>query len=135
TVMSVPADDPEMNRSMERARAEIDTFIARLGKPTPVDRNFALKAPVEDGDDVEHFWLNDVRYREGHFEGTIGNDPALVKNVKLGDSWRVARSEISDWMFVENGRLVGGYTIRVLLDRLDAEERQALLASLDFKVE
>jgi hypothetical protein len=38
-------------------------------------------------------------------------------------------------VFVEDAGLVGGHTIRVMLGRLSAADRQAMLASLDFKVD
>jgi len=135
TPMGVPEDDADMNRSIARARAEVATFIERLERPAAGDRLFALRAPVRDGVHVEHFWLDGVRYRDGSFEGSIANDQEFVRTVKFGDRLRVARDEISDWMFVENNRLVGGYTLRVMLDRLDAEERKAMLASFDFTIE
>lgn len=133
--MPVAADDADMNRAIERARAEVSTFISRLEKPLPGDRDFALKAAVKDGDSTEHFWLENVRHQDGHFEGTLGNSPEIVRNVKFGDRWRVAATEISDWMFVHDDRLVGGNTIRVMLDRLSPDERNTMTAGLNFKVD
>ena len=100
-----------MNRAIERARAEVSTFVARLEKPQPGDSEFAFKAPIKDGERTEHFWLQSVRHETGHLVGTISNDPEFVRTVKLGDHRRVPVNEISDWMFVSDGRLVGGYTI------------------------
>lgn len=133
--ISVAADDAELNGAIDRARAEVSTFLARLEKPRPGDSDFAFKAPVRDGDRVEHFWLGNVRHESGHLVGTIANDPELVRTVKLGDHRRVPVNEISDWMFVSDGRLVGGYTTRVMLRRLGEDERKATLASLPFKIE
>ena len=124
-----------MNRAIERARSEVSTFITRLDKPQPGDSDFAFKAPVRDGDRVEHFWLGNVRHESGDLVGMIGNDPEFVRTVKVGEQRRVPRNEISDWMYVSDGRLVGGYTTRVMLRRLGEHERKAMLASLPFKVE
>jgi uncharacterized protein YegJ (DUF2314 family) len=131
----MPADDLAMSRAVERARAEVATFIGRLEKPLPGDRGFAVKAAIMDAGETEHFWLVDVRQRDGQFVGTIGNDPESVKNVKLGDAWHVAANQISDWMFVHDDRLVGGYSIRVIMDRLSPDERKVMVAGLNFKIE
>jgi uncharacterized protein YegJ (DUF2314 family) len=91
--------------------------------------------PVKDGENTEHMWLSPVRYDGKEFHGTINNEATLVKNVKLGDEASVEPSQISDWMFVEKGKLVGGYTIRVLRDGLSAEERKEFDASVPFTID
>jgi uncharacterized protein YegJ (DUF2314 family) len=52
----------------------------------------------------------------------------------MGDRVSVNPNEISDWAFVENGRLVGGYTIRVLYTELSPEGRQALEKEARFHI-
>ena len=51
--------------------------------------------------------------RRHSFQGTVNNEPEKVKTVKMGQKVTVA-AKISDWMYVENRKLVGGYTMRVL---------------------
>jgi uncharacterized protein YegJ (DUF2314 family) len=58
-----------------------------------------------------------------------------VKGVKLKDQASVAPSAISDWMFIENGELMGGYTIRLLYSRASPEERGRLKAQAPFRLE
>ena len=53
----------------------------------------------------------------------------------MGDRVSVNPNEITDWAFVENGRLVGGYTIRVLYSELSPERRKALEAEARFRIE
>jgi uncharacterized protein YegJ (DUF2314 family) len=52
-----------------------------------------------------------VVYRDGEFDGVIGNDPGLVTKVRLGQKWKVKKS---DWMFVRAGKIHGNYTLRPL---------------------
>src|SRR5688572_28913479 len=75
-------DEKEMAAAIARARAEVDVFIAALEKQDGAD--FAVKAPIKDCDETEHFWLTDVVYRDGAFAGLIGNEPGTVRNVKMG---------------------------------------------------
>ena len=105
-----------------RARSEVDSFVAELAKGDGED--FAVKAPIRDGDNVEHFWLSDVVYRDGEFQGTIGNDPGIVTNVTFGQSWTIKKAEISDWMFMRGGKMYGNYTMRPLLKTMPAEEAE-----------
>jgi len=42
-------------------------------------------------------------------------------------------SYISDWMYIDDGYLVGGYTTRVIRDRMTPEEREAHDAEAPYK--
>ncbi len=121
-------DEQEMSAAIQRARSEVDTFIAALGAGNGSE--FAVKAPIEERGEVEHFWLVDVAYSDGKFEGTIGNDPGVVTNVKFGDTRSVARGEISDWMFMRDGKMHGNYTLRPLLEAMPAEEAERFRSML-----
>lgn len=119
----------EMDAAIARAQGEVDEFIVELQSGD--GENFAVKAPIQDGDAVEHFWLTDVVYSDGKFTGQIGNDPGIVENVSFGQSWTIARGEISDWMFMRDGKMHGNYTMRPLLVTLpeeQAEEFRAMFA-------
>ncbi|MGV3721508.1 MAG: YegJ family protein [Actinomycetota bacterium] len=134
-VVMVADDDPKMLAAIDKARATADTFIAALNAPKPTQSEFAVKLGVKDGEKVEHMWLSPVRFEGGRFHGVINNDAELVRTVKLGDTVTAEKSEISDWMYVQDGKLVGGYTIRVLRDQMGEAERKEMDQSLPFKVE
>ena len=113
-------DEQEMDAAIARARSEVDSFIAELSKGNGT--NFAVKVPIEDKGETEHFWLTDIAYQNGKFEGVIGNDPGIVTNVKSGQKWTVKKSEISDWLFMRGGKMYGNYTIRPLLKTMSEKE-------------
>jgi uncharacterized protein YegJ (DUF2314 family) len=48
---------------------------------------------------------------------------------------KTAKNEISDWMYVENKKLIGGYTIRVLRDNMPPEERREFERSVPFTLD
>ena len=134
-VHMIPGEDPEMNSAMEQARASVTTFITSLQNPGQNQTHFSVKAKVVDGEHTEHIWLYDVSYDGNQFLGKIGNNPLNVKNVSLGDEIALIPSEISDWMIVEDKKLVGGYTLRVLRNRLPGEERKKFDESLPFTID
>ncbi len=122
-------DEQEMDAAMELARSEVDTFIAVMQQGNGTD--FSVKVPIEDANGTEYFWISNIKYRDGSFEGTIGNEPGIVKNVKFGQKWTIAKSEISDWMYLRDGKMHGNYTMRVMLKSLpedQAEEMRSRLA-------
>jgi uncharacterized protein YegJ (DUF2314 family) len=134
-VISVPSDDPQMNAAIAKARATVDDFVSVLRAPKASQSMFSVKIPISDGDEREHFWLSGVRYDGSEFSGKIDNDPETVKTVKLGQAVSARSAEISDWMYVDHGKLVGGYTLRVLRDRMSPSDRAEFDRSVPFKVE
>jgi uncharacterized protein YegJ (DUF2314 family) len=134
-VVSVPADDPQMNAAIRDARRTVATFIAAVKSPKSSQNGFSVKMRIDDGDAVEHFWLEHVSFDGSVFRGTIDSDAETVTNVRLGDPERVKPSEISDWMYIDHGVLLGGYTIRALRNRLSGPDRAEFDRSLPFKIE
>ncbi len=134
-VTYVDASDSKMNAAIEQARSTADTFIAALQAPQPGQTGLSIKMAFTDGTNTEHMWLTDVKFDGTKFHGTVNNDPDRVKNVTNGQKASVARAEISDWMYVENGKLVGGYTLRVLRDGLSDAERADFDKSVPFAIE
>ena len=116
TLAPADFDEAAMDAAIERARSEVDQFIAKFERGE--GSQFAVKVPIEDGDHTEHFWLTNIRYEDGVFHGEIGNEPGVVKTVKLGQEWSIPKQEITDWIYMDDGRMYGNYTIRPLLDSM-----------------
>ena len=120
TLVESGYDQQEMDAAIARARSEVDAFIAELSNPTGSDH--AVKAAIVDDGATEHFWLIDVSFNNGEFKGTINNDPGIVGNVTIGQEWTIKKPEISDWMFMRDGRMHGNYTMRPLLKTMSESE-------------
>ncbi len=88
-----------------------------------------------DGTNSEHIWLSDVVFDGKIFKGTIGNEPLDVKTISFGDQTEVFPTEISDWMIIENNKLKGGYTIRVLRDSMSDNDKAKFDQSCPFQIE
>jgi uncharacterized protein YegJ (DUF2314 family) len=133
--VSVSADDPQMNAAIDQARKSVQQFIMALQSSKILESNFSVKKRFDQGEEVEHIWLTDITFDGQNFHGKVGNDPEEVKNIKLGDDAVVDKNEISDWMYIENGKLVGGYTIRVLYSRMTSDEKKDFLKGMPFSLE
>jgi uncharacterized protein YegJ (DUF2314 family) len=108
--------------------------VRREGKPNYLRVPFIVKKPFKDGEKVEHIWLSDVSFDGTNFRGRVDNEPLDVKNVTLGATATAAKGEISDWSYVDDGKLVGGYTIRVLYARMTRDEKKDFEAHGGFKI-
>ena len=108
--ISVSNDDAEMNAAIAKARAALPDFWRVFEKRGQGETNFALKVRITDKEGVEHFWAVDIERKDGKIFGTINNDPDIVQNVKFGDRITVNDADISDWLYLRNGKMVGNYT-------------------------
>jgi uncharacterized protein YegJ (DUF2314 family) len=133
--VSVSANDPEMNAAIDKARNTVQQFIDALKSPLPSQSDFFIKKPFTQGETVEHIWLMNVTFDGKDFHGKISNDPEEISGIKYGDDAVVGVNEISDWMYVQDGKLVGGYTFRVLFSRMTPEEKTNFLKQAAFKIE
>jgi uncharacterized protein YegJ (DUF2314 family) len=131
----VADDDPKMTAAMAEARRTVDRFILSLNNPKPSQSSFSVKLLIEDGDHGEHMWILPVRYEGGKFYGTINNEPDKVTTVKIGDEVSVAKDQVSDWMYIENRKLVGGYTLRVLRNSMPEKEREEFDRGIPFTID
>jgi uncharacterized protein YegJ (DUF2314 family) len=116
---TVTGRDAEMKQAVRQARKTVGTFITALQHPTGRQHDFEVKKPFIQGDKKEHIWLANVTYSGNRFHGYVDNTPREIKGLKFGQRVSVNPDEISDWAFIENGNLVGGYTIRVLSNGAD----------------
>jgi uncharacterized protein YegJ (DUF2314 family) len=53
-----------------------------------------------------------------------------VRTVRLGDRIEIAEHQISDWMYVRNGKWVGNYTLRPLLKRMPPHQAARYISKL-----
>jgi uncharacterized protein YegJ (DUF2314 family) len=130
-IFEVDAEDPEMLAAMMKARAEIEHFITVVQEGQ--GSTASVKIPLSENGRTEHFWINDLTYQNDEFSGLIDNDPQIVTSVCAGQRVKVNKADISDWLYFNSeGRMVGNYTLRVLLRRMPSEQVQDLKHELQW---
>ena len=131
-VQFVPTSDPVMNAAIEKAKATLPVFFARLAKPQPGDDGFAVKIyyPTSKGDG-EHIWANRVERKADMVTATINNEPRDIAGLKIGQRVTVPLGQLTDWMYTREGKIHGGQTIRAIIPALpkaQADQYRAMLA-------
>ena len=129
TVIGVDEAEPTMRQAIAESRLTVAEFVDLLASPGE-RKNFSIKAKFVEGAVVEWMWIVNPKATAEGFEGEIGNDPANLKKLKVGDRAAVKRDAIGDWMCIGPDGLEGGYTIRLLLPTLPAAEREAMRKEL-----
>jgi uncharacterized protein YegJ (DUF2314 family) len=127
--------DPDLESAIEEARATLDVFIQKIGTPYP-DRTFvAVKVRFSPPDESpQDIWVDEVTYSNGVFHGSMGDDIPSLK-LSMGEKVKIEKEDIVDWMIVEDGKLIGGYTIRLAVRRMSPEEKERFLKTLDYSIE
>ena len=123
----VPKDQKLMDRAIAKARETQMQFVNALQSKNPDYRSLSIKKPFPvpgETTDGEHMWITNVTWDGKNFAGDVNNDPVSTKAVAFGDHVTVTPQELSDWMYVDHGRLVGGYTVRVLHFQSSPEEQK-----------
>jgi uncharacterized protein YegJ (DUF2314 family) len=131
----VPNEHVAMREAVEKARKTVQKFIDALQHPASGETDFEVKKPFVQKNEIEHIWLSDVKFVGGRFQGKVDNLPEKIKGLKLGQLVSVNPDEISDWVYIKNGKLVGGYTIRAHYNELTPEQRKAFDRSADFRLD
>ena len=132
--IDIKPDDVEMNAAIAKARESLPQYWQVFEKRERGESDFALKVRITDKSGTEHFWANDIERREGSIKGTINNDPDIVARVKLGDRVTIPDADITDWLYMRDGKMVGNHTLRVLLKKMsssEAEQYKKMLAEPD----
>lgn len=119
-------DEQKMQQAIAEARSTLDTFLDRFRHPQPGDDAFHLKVKIEDKNGVEYFWVSDLKLAAEPYSGKIADEPGIVKAVSFGQEYRFTRSDVSDWMYMANGKMQGNYTLKVELESMPPQEAEAL---------
>jgi len=126
--------DVEMEAAFSDARNTLYIFIEQIGTPHPARTFVAVKTrffPLDNS--PQDIWVDTVTYSGGLFHGSMGDDiPSL--RLYLGDEVDVKPEDVLDWMIVEDGKLIGGYTIKLAYERMTPEEKQNFLKTLDYSL-
>ena len=127
--------DAELEAAVEQARGSLDDFLAKITTPHPYRSFVAVKVRfAPSGESAQDIWVDGVTYDDGVLRGMMGDDIPSLK-LEAGESIKIEEENIVDWMIVEDGKLIGGFTIRLAVQRMSPEERERFLETLDYVIE
>src|SRR5262245_51724181 len=125
-------DDPILEAATRKAQDSLPQFTARLKEPAPSQSHFSVKVAINSGGMVHYLWLLKLTYDDGRFSGVLGVDARGLDPHHPGEMITMPAEEIYDWMYVDGGKLVGGYSLRALRDQLSGKQREAFEKSVWF---
>jgi uncharacterized protein YegJ (DUF2314 family) len=134
-IYNAAADDKEMNAAVAAAKASFTEFDSAFRSNIYDSSTFFIKVRFPTAEGNEHIWAMNLTIDHGIYYGVVDNLPNLVTDVRVGEKVRIDTADISDWMFSDNGMLRGGYTIRVIRDRMTSADKAAFDSSFPFRID
>jgi uncharacterized protein YegJ (DUF2314 family) len=138
----VPKGDAAMSAAFAHAAAGLDGFFAKWRQPPPGAEGFSVKIGLTDAQgapgyaivrpdtpatrQVEWFWTNNLRAEGAGFSAQIGNNAEELHNVVFGQTIHFTARDIGDWMYFQNGKIIGNATACPALAYASAEERRQM---------
>jgi uncharacterized protein YegJ (DUF2314 family) len=111
----------------EDARNTLPGFFRQLARGGEAE-HFCVKYPFVADDDsginTEQVWLTGIHFKNGVYYGILANTPLHLGNLKKGDKVTFSMDEITDWMYVRNGKIIGGDSIKYFLEKVPEYQRR-----------
>jgi len=124
-VAEVEQSDKEMERIAENARRALPTFFRNLSRPEAGADSFFIKYPISGDDEgIEQVWLGDIRVKDGVYYGRLANTPSLAAGNKKDKLITFDPDKITDWMYIQDKKIIGGQSIKYLLEKIPEEKRR-----------
>ena len=134
-VYDIANGDPEMAAAIAKARASLPVFWASYEAPKSTEEGHSLKARFavpNRRNSHEHIWMAEVKkLPNGRYSARFANQPRDLPGKRAGNLVEFAEADISDWMFMRNGKIVGGETIRPLLKSMSKADAAAMRARME----
>ncbi len=112
-VIGVDENDPRILAAAEEAPRRIDEFVAAF-REGGADRGCSIKAPFTEGDETEQMWVEVTAIEGKTFRGKLANAPVLLKKLRIDQEVTVAFDKITDWLYMDGEKMVGGFTVRAI---------------------
>ena len=121
------SENGEMNFAIDQARKSFPDFLVVLQDKCEDCERFNVKIRLGFGDnDGEHVWLDSLFLKNSKLYGVLASVPEKVTRVNFGDILEANKDSLSDWMYIQKGKLAGGFTIKVIYDQLPVLEKKQM---------
>lgn len=128
----------DMAAAKDKARGSLSLFWKHFAEPAPDEYDFSLKAalPRRDGQaGVEEAWVENVARAPDNIVGELAVQPRYLGDLKKGAIVEFQNDQVVDWAFMRGDRLLGHYTTRVMLPRMDSTQAEWMRPLLSDKPE
>jgi uncharacterized protein YegJ (DUF2314 family) len=124
----VPSGDEALEGIAQDAREGLPLFLEHLRHPRKGEGQFSVKYPFTadsgSGFSREYLWLGDIVLRKGVYYGKILNRPYHIEGLEAGMEVPFSLEGLADWMYVKEGAIAGGLSIKYLIEKIPPLDRE-----------
>lgn len=117
----------ELSAAVDKAKAKLSFFWEHFEAPEVDEYDFSLKAalPRRDGQSGnEEAWIENIARGEDKIVGELTVAPRYLGDLREGAIVEIQQNQIVDWAFMRGEELLGHYTTRVMMPRLDPQQAE-----------
>lgn len=121
--------EKDLAAATEQARLQLPYFWEHFEIPEIDEYDFSLKValPRRDGQEgTEDAWVENIARGDETLQGELMVDPKYLGELREGAIVDFEEGQIVDWAFLRGEELIGHYTTRVMLPRMDPEQAEGL---------
>lgn len=111
-IIGVDGDDPRIKAAVAEAQQRLPEFFAAF--ESDMGEGYSVKAEFRQGENSEFFWVEVTAIEGGVVYGRLGNEPSSLADLHLGDPVKVLATQVNDWLYLQNDKMVGGFSVKVL---------------------
>lgn len=131
--VAVAQQNEKMLQAYSKARETLPQFLSAITSVRFSSATNSVKIKLRDDDHSKelgedrfaYLWVWDVRRTSDNtLEATVGELPKEgINQLKVGTTLRFEPHDVHDWMIVEGSQAWGGFTLRVIRERMGPQER------------
>lgn len=124
SVTNVNPGEPAVEAAIAKAQSTLSTFFRLQANPGPGKSGFSvkIKLPKKATTGNWHVWGENVVRSGDTVTATLASNTRADPDYAPGQRVTAPLSQISDWLYWENGKMRGAYTVRALLPFMSPEE-------------
>jgi uncharacterized protein YegJ (DUF2314 family) len=131
-----PITEEEFNAAVEEAHSTMDTLREALLAPKASYDFVGIKVRFVSEEAVEDHWTEPVDYFSGNFTIRILDGILIAHGLNTESIVTVPEETVLDWVIIEDdGRMLGGYTIRLTYEHMTKEEKEKFLDVTGYKID
>jgi len=119
----------DLAAATEQAREQLAYYWEHFDAPEIDEYDFSLKVafPRRDGEQgTEDVWVENIARDDEKLIGELMVDPLYLGDLREGAIVDFREDQVIDWAFLRGEELIGHYTTRVSLPRMDPEQAEGL---------
>ena len=137
----LPAGDLVILQIAQDARSTLPVFFRLMARAGAAGSSYCVKYPLPASDTSgycsEQVWLSGISFKDGTYYGTLAGIPLYQEGLKKGDTIPFSADSVTDWMYIQNGKITGGESIKYLLEKIPensrSQEQQKILEMFERK--